>query len=152
MPRLELRAEQVRAEALRPGQHADQLHQERPHQRPDDRGRAVARDRGEHEAECGDAGEREHVDREAGGEEADRVTDGDRRSRQRRQRMQAPGDRPRERADESHREHEHHRVAERREQLPGKDLAALARACEDRLQRPVVALRRDDVPCDERRD
>ena len=33
--------------------------------------------------------------------------------------------------------------------LPGEHLAALARAGEDRLQRPVVAFRGDDVPGDE---
>jgi hypothetical protein len=35
--------------------------------------------------------------------------------------------------------------------LPAKT-SLLARPREDRLQRPVVALRRDDVSCDERRD
>ena len=45
VPRVELRAEQVRPDRLGAGQHAEQLHQQRPHQRPDDRRGAVAGDR-----------------------------------------------------------------------------------------------------------
>jgi hypothetical protein len=54
VPRLELRPEQVRAEALRPGEDAEELDQERPHQRADDGGGAVLRDRREEQAERGE--------------------------------------------------------------------------------------------------
>ena len=66
--------------------------------------------------------------------------------------MEAPGDAARDQADESHREHDGERVGRGGERLAGEDLAALAGACEDRLQRAVLALGGDDVAGDERRD
>ena len=76
----------------------------------------------------------------------------DLRARQRRERVEAPGDAAGDEADEAHREHDRERVRRGREHLAGEDLAALARAGEDRLQRAVVALGGDDVARDERRD
>ena len=49
-----------------------------------------------------------------------------------------------------HREQRDQGVGRRRARLAGEDLTAFARAGQDRLQRPVVALGRDDVAGDER--
>src|SRR5438552_5912659 len=66
--------------------------------------------------------------------------------------MEAPGDAAGDEADEPHREDDGQGVGRGRERLASEDLAAFARTREDRLQRPVVALRGDDVAGDERGD
>jgi hypothetical protein len=66
--------------------------------------------------------------------------------------VEAPGDAAGGEPDEAEREDDHERVREHREHLAGEDLTAVAGASEDRLQRVVVALRRDDVARDERGD
>src|SRR5215475_14177647 len=66
--------------------------------------------------------------------------------------MEAPRDAAGDEPDEAHEEDECERVRRGGEHLPDEDLAALARAGEDRLERAVVALRGDDVARDERRD
>ena len=66
--------------------------------------------------------------------------------------MESPSDAAGKGSDESHREHDRQRVGDRGEHLAGEDLSTLARSREDRLQRAVVVLGRDDVARDERRD
>ena len=116
-------------------------------------GGAVARDGREQDAERRDPGERQRVDREARERAgASPWPARDLRARERRERVEAPGDAAGDEADEAHREHERERVGRGREHLAGEDLAAVARAGEDRLQRAVVALGGDDVAGDERGD
>ena len=81
-----------------PGQHAEELHQERPHQRPDDRGRAVPRHGREQHPERGDPGERQRVDREAREQEREPVRRRDLGAGERGERVEAPGDAARRRA------------------------------------------------------
>src|SRR5579885_132105 len=150
VPGLELRAEQVGTDRLGAGEHAEELHEQRPHQSADDGGGAVPRHGREHQPEGGDPGERQRVDREAREQEEEPAARGDLGAGERGERPEAPGGAPRREADEPHREDEDERVRRGRERLPGEHLAALARAGEDRLQRAVVALGGDDVAGDER--
>jgi hypothetical protein len=64
--------------------------------------------------------------------------------------MKAPGNGARDQTHEAHQDHERERVRRRRQRFAGEDLAALARTRQDRFQRSVVTLRRDDVTGDER--
>ena len=68
------------------------------------------------------------------------------------ERVEAPRNAPGDSAHDPHREDDDERVGDRRQDLADEDLAATARAREDRFQRPVLALGRDDVTGDERRD
>src|SRR5512133_2232097 len=74
------------------------------------------------------------------------------RARQRREWVEAPGEPAGDEPDRGHRHDDGGGVRERREDLACEHLAALSRPSENRLQRPVVALRGDDVAGDERRD
>ena len=64
-----------------PGQDADELHEEREHERPDDGRGAVSGERREQEADADDGRHRDHVDGEAGRDEAERVPGRDVRAR-----------------------------------------------------------------------
>ena len=68
-PGVELGRQQVRLDAAEAREDADELHEERDHERADHGARAVTRDRREQQADRGDGQQRDHVDEQAEADE-----------------------------------------------------------------------------------
>ncbi len=68
-PGVELGRQQVRLDAPEAGEDADELHEQRHHERADHGARAVARDRREQQADGDDGQQRDHVDEQAEADE-----------------------------------------------------------------------------------
>src|SRR5438128_4147306 len=150
VPGVELGGEEVTLDPLHVDEAADRLLEELVDERSDDRRGAVPRQRGQEDPAGRDPEQRHEEDSERRESEGERVGGGDLLERDIRDRLEAPGNRPRDEGGDEQRREQRARVRERREHLPGQDLAALERARQDQLERAARVLGSDDVSGDER--